>query len=229
MRMFKETLYLKLLEKRHAGIDELAREIPLPRNTIMSYLGELGGLITIRDGIVSVEEPLELALFLLDKGVSVRKISRYLDWRDFEQLSSRILSAYGYSVITNFRLSKPHRLEVDVIGIDSFSKRALMLDCKHWTHGISKSALMEITTKQYERTVRIMENLSLAGARWSKLLKVKEAIPIIVTLTKPPIRSHSNTLIVSIQELNLLLRNFDYIIDLYGVKPIRRKNQAWTR
>ena len=163
------------------------------------------------------------AIFLIKKGVSFKQVSKYLDWKDFEKISAEILSAHGYVVINNFRLTKPVMLEIDVIGIDQGSGRGIIIDCKHWSRGIYRSALIEIATKHIERIRKLLNHLSWAKTKWKYFKFLKEAIPVIVTLTTPSIRFYENTLIVSIQELNQVLNDIYLVLDTFNIKPIKVK------
>ncbi len=213
-------LYLLILKYRRVGIDRLSEETALPVEVIRRRLESIGEYVRVSNDIVELVNPLGLADKLIRSGVSYKRVSRYLDWRDFEELSSRILSAHRYSIYRNFRLTKPVMLEIDVIGIDPGSGRGLFIDCKHWTHGIYRKALIEYAEKQYMRVLKLIKYLSWAKSKWHMFNQLRSAIPLIVTLTTPSLRMHSGVLIVSIQELNQVLIDLDYVLDFFGVRPI---------
>ncbi|MCD6196683.1 MAG: restriction endonuclease [Staphylothermus sp.] len=217
-------LYLYLLKKRKTTIDEIIRDLRISREVVIEKINVIKDHINIDNEIIVVNNPLFLATFLIKQGVSFKRVSKYLDWRDFERFSAEILSAHGYVVINNFRLTKPVMLEVDVIGIDQGSGRGIIIDCKHWSRGVYRSALIEIASKHIERVRKLLKHLSWAKTRWKYFRFLKEAIPLIVTLTTPGIRFYENTLIVSIQELNQVLNDIYVVLDVFGIKPIKIRN-----
>ena len=73
-------------------------------------------------------DKLQAALFALKEGAPIEEVSTYLDWKDFEGLTAKVLESKGFSVIRNLVLTKP-RMEIDVIGINHGV--ALLIDCKH--------------------------------------------------------------------------------------------------
>ena len=82
-------------------------------------------------------DKMKLAMLALQRGCDIESISKSISWKDFEALTSEILGLYGYLTKTNIRLSKPSRIEIDVIGINN-NKLAIVADCKHW----KRSSLM---------------------------------------------------------------------------------------
>ena len=78
----------------------------------------------------SKADRMKLALLALQRGCDIESISKSISWRDFEALTSEVLGVYGYLTKTNIHLSKPSRIEIDVIGINN--KLAIVADCKHW-------------------------------------------------------------------------------------------------
>jgi hypothetical protein len=125
--------------------------------------------------LFSKADRMKLAMLALQRGCDVESISKSISWKDFEALTSEILGLYGYLTKTNIRLSKPSRIEVDVIGINN-NKLAIVADCKHWKR-YSLSSISSYAEKQIERT----KILSRAKRR-TKQDNIAHAIPIILTL-----------------------------------------------
>ena len=100
--------------------------------------------------LFSKADRMKLAMLALQRGCDVESISKSISWKDFEALTSEILGLYGYLTKTNIRLSKPSRIEVDVIGINN-NKLAIVADCKHWKR-YSLSSISSYAEKQVERT-----------------------------------------------------------------------------
>jgi hypothetical protein len=212
-----------ILKRREISIDELSELTGLSRKILLEKLSSLNKYVSMAGERVVLEKPLILAIDLLRRGYSFKDVSKYLDWRDFEKFSAEILSGHRYVVKTNFRLTRPVMLEIDVIGIDIGSGRGIFIDCKHWTHGISKSMLINIADKHFNRIEKFTKYFSWARNKWYYFKYLRRIIPLIVTLTRPSVRVHNNVLIVSIEELNSVLLNIDEILDVFGVTPIRIK------
>lgn len=213
----------ELLKIRKISIDELFERVRLPRDFVINVLEEIKTYIDIIDGKVIVRDPLALAFLLVKRGVAAKHVARFLDWHDFEKFSAEILSAHGYIVYTNIRLTKPIRLEIDALGLDPGSGRTIVIDCKHWSRGIYRSQLIRIAERHYTRTKKFLKYISWVQAKHRELRYVKYAVPLIVTLTTPVVRFRSNVLIVSVQELNQVLSDIHIVIETFGLEPIRRE------
>ncbi|MDQ3838178.1 MAG: hypothetical protein M3297_02805 [Thermoproteota archaeon] len=124
--------------------------------------------------LFSKADKMKLAVLALQKGCDIENISKSLSWKDFESLASEILGLCGYQCRTNVRLSEPHRIEIDVIGINH--KLAIVADCKHWKQ-YSPSSISSYAQKQTERTKML---LKMKGR--TKHYSITQAVPIILTL-----------------------------------------------
>jgi hypothetical protein len=124
--------------------------------------------------LFSKADKLKLAMHALQRGCDIESISKSVSWKDFEELASEILSLCGYLTRTNIRLSKPSRIEIDVIGVNQ--KLAIVADCKHWRR-YSISSISSYAEKQTRRTKILFK----AKGR-TKQGYIARAIPIILTL-----------------------------------------------
>ena len=124
--------------------------------------------------LFSKADKMKLAMLALQRGCDIESISKSVSWKDFEALASEILSLCGYLTRTNIRLSKPSRIEIDVIGVSQ--KLAIVADCKHWRR-YSISSISSYAEKQTQRT-RILFKAKVR----TKQGYIARAIPIILTL-----------------------------------------------
>jgi hypothetical protein len=122
----------------------------------------------------SKTDKMKLAVLALQRGCDIEGISKSINWKDFEALASEILSLCGYHCRTNIRLSKPRRIEIDVVGINH--KLAIVADCKHWRR-YSPLSISSYVEKQTERTIILLETKGR-----TKQYSIDHAIPIILTL-----------------------------------------------
>ncbi len=215
-------LELKILEfilsKRRVLIGEVSSFLNCDEALIQEIVKKYSGLIRASNGELIVVNPLELALILSEKGVELKRISEYLDWRDFEIFSSRILEEFGYIVARSVKLTTPIRFEIDVLGVDPASGLGLVIDCKHWST-TTRSRLVEVAIQHAERVSKLVKYYSRVKQKYRVLEKASKLVSLIVTLVTPRIRIYSNVLIISIRELPALLRDIHLVLDQYGVKP----------
>lgn len=212
----------ELLRLGDTSVEELARRTKISPEDLTLILSSLPGVVVEKDRI-KVGNKLLLVIEGVKKGLPVKRLSRYISWRDFEKLSAEILSAHGYSVYTNVIMTKPVRLEIDVVGVDVGSGKTLVIDCKHWIHGLSKSMLYDVGRKHYDRVKKFLKYLDWITRKYPLLKKVKYAVPVVVTLTTPKIRNIDNrVIVVNIGELNNFLQDFYLVLDELGIKITSR-------
>lgn len=217
--MFVELRILEsLLARRRALIGELSSVLGCSEELVVEIAEKYGDFIRLSGEELVVVNPLELALLLTERGVELKRISEYLDWRDFEIFSSRILEEFGYTVARSVKLTTPVKFEIDVFGVDPASGLGLVIDCKHWSLA-TRSRLVEAATRHAERVSKLVKYYSRVKQRYRVLEKASRLIPLIITLVTPRVRVHSNVLFVSIRELPALLRDIHIVLDQYGVKP----------
>ncbi|MHA7734605.1 hypothetical protein [Nitrosopumilus sp. S6] len=138
-------------------------------------------------------DKLKIAIYLLEKGLSIDEISVALDWKDFEGLTAEILSSKNFAVIKNMMLTKP-RMEIDVVGIRLGV--AILIDCKHWKR-YSMSSLSSVVKKQIERTRQYVAKTQGAIA-----------VPVIVTLYQDKVDFIENVPIVPIFQFSSFVDEF---------------------
>jgi hypothetical protein len=144
----------------------------------------------------SKADRMKLAMLALKRGCDIESISKSISWRDFEALTSEILGLYGYLTKTNIRLSKPSRIEIDVIGINNNnSKLAIVADCKHWKR-YSLSSISSYAEKQIERTKILL-----------KVKRISYAVPIILTLYSIDIQFINSVPIVPISKFKSFIED----------------------
>jgi len=209
-----------LLSKRRILIGELSRLTGLSEELILNAIQKYSSVVEISRSELVVLNPLEIALLLIERGAELRRISEYLDWRDFEVFTSRILEEFGYVVERGVKLTSPVRFEIDVLGVDSASGLALVIDCKHWSLA-ARSRLVEAAERHSERISKLVKYYFRVKQKYKVLEKASRLAPLIITLITPSIRVHSNVLFVSIRELPALLRDVHLVLDHYGVKPLQ--------
>ena len=136
---------------------------------VLEFLANSGVGSNLSTGIkFSESDRLKAALMCLKMGCDEENISKMLNWKDFELLSSELLRILGYVTKTNVYFTKP-RMEIDVIGIKSGF--AIIADCKHWKYN-SVSSTSRCARKQSQRTEFLLRRVN----------NIYSAVPIILTL-----------------------------------------------
>ncbi|AFL66488.1 restriction endonuclease [Desulfurococcus amylolyticus] len=216
----EKEILLRILKSRRILVDEVQAAYGVVDDVLDKLLGDNRDFITVNGRMIIVDKPLELALKLLDQGVSVKRVSEALEWRDFEKLASTIMSGHGYIVETNVFLSSPVRFEIDVVGVDPVSRLGILVDCKHWSHN-TRWRLIEAGARQIERLGKLISHYEHVRSRYRVFDYMREAIPLILTLQTPVVRVYENVLYVSIREFNDFLNNIRYVIESFNIRPVK--------
>ncbi|ADV65036.1 restriction endonuclease [Desulfurococcus mucosus] len=216
----EKEILLRILGSRRILLDELEALYRVPEENLLGILERNRDIIALNGRTVAAVKPLELALRLLEQGVSIERISRAVDWRDFEQLASYVMSEHGYLVESNITLTTPVRLEIDVVGVDTASGLGIAVDCKHWSHN-TRGKLIEAGTRHVERLEKALSHYDYLKEKYLVFKHLKEAVPVILTLRQPSFRAYGNVVFISVREFNEFLGNIRYIIDVFGVKPVK--------
>jgi hypothetical protein len=147
------------------------------------------GIGTISSGSVSFSagDRVAAAALCITRGCDIDSVSSRLSWQDFEQLASAALRSGGYRTRTNVRFVKP-RMEIDVVGI--MASFALVIDCKHWAR-TNRSAVIQYCKKQAARADRFVNAEE----------RVKQAVPVILTLHAESIKLVEGIPVVPIAQL----------------------------
>jgi len=144
---------------------------------------------------------LKLAIKAIALGADVENTSRFLRWQEFEEIAAVALERNGFSASMNVRFKQSgRRWEIDVVGCKN--PLVICIDCKHWQHGISASALKRIVDAQVERTRALSEslpnlNLKIEFAKWDKATFV----PTILALVPGSFKFYDEVPVVPVLQL----------------------------
>jgi hypothetical protein len=169
--------------------------------------------------LFSKADRMKLAILALQKGCDIGSISKSISWKDFEALTSEILSLHGYRTETNIRLSKPSRIEIDVIGTNH--KLAIVADCKHWRR-YNLSSISSYAEKQIRRT-----KILYRARRRIKQGNIAHAIPIILTLYSMDVEFINGVPIVPINKFQSFIE--DVSLHLSEIRVIHANRTTRTK
>ncbi len=192
---------LKLLEEGRGSIRNKRAIVPL----IVS------GVIEKEGNEYVVKDKTALAFYLAMEGIDERYLSKWLDWRAFEDFVGNIFSEAGFEVKRDVKLLTRGGFQIDLLAID-YPELALSVECKRWERGAS---LKEVAREHLERTVKLSE-------KWRLLFKtcVKRVVPVIVTL-KGRRGLVEGVWVVPVKYIKGFLREVHQLsYDAYNFKPI---------
>ncbi len=156
-----------------------------------------------------------LALKAIELGADPERISKYLNWVDFEVLVTKYLSKSGFTVFRSIRFTK-RRFEVDVVGVDPVSRLCLVIDCKHWKPGYRKGGKLRVVAQEHRFKVEVLaRECGFIVSRYPALMRAEYLIPIIITLTQVIKGAINGTVIVPIFLLRDFTINLDYYADFF--------------
>jgi len=177
---------LRLTKKGPVLTESVNKDARIPSATSRKLLKKLQseGLVYLKQNSVEVENNsrVKLAVKAASLGADVERISNLLCWQEFEEITAFALKSNGYKVSNNVRFKNvSRRWEIDVVGC----KKPLVIcvDCKHWQHAITPSALKRIVNSQVERTSAFADSLpnialKLECVKWTEA----KFIPCILSL-----------------------------------------------
>lgn len=147
---------------------------------------------------------LRIAAKAASLGADIESLSRLLKWQEFEEITSEALNLNGYATMRTMRFSQcGRRWEIDVVGC----KKPLVVcvDCKHWSRGLTPSALRKIASDQADRVEALANSLpnvkwNLPCTKWEKA----KFVPVILSLGASSTRFCGNIPVVPV----LMLQDF---------------------
>jgi Holliday junction resolvase-like predicted endonuclease len=171
-------------------------------------------LIDIENGkiVADSQSRVKIAVKALCLGADVERVSDLLKWQEFEEIAVIALERNGYIVSKNVHFKhENHRFEIDVVGCKK--PLVLCIDCKHWHHGMSLSALTKIVDAQVKRTTAFANSLPNIKNE-SECVRWKHAnfTPAVLSLIHGQLKFCDNTPIIPV----LQLQDFINQLPAYG-------------
>lgn len=164
--------------------------------------------------LINESEKLSIAIEALTYGVNIEELAKFLNWKDFEKFSSRILYIYGYDIAKNFRIKEnKRRIEIDILAIKE--NLILLFDCKKWNKPLIGKNLEIISKKQHYRA-KILEKI--LEKNYNKGLIRINILPIILSLYETKIHSNEYCTIVYVRALKDFLEKID--VEFYNLPHI---------
>jgi hypothetical protein len=203
-----------LEETKEGNVDfeELTQKVIITKEAFheILYTFKHNGFITISENeiIVSRDQRIKLAVKAIELGADFEKISKSLEWIEFEELVARIFRENGFNTKTRYRFkAEGRRWEIDVLA--SSFPYVICAECKHYSSGIGNSTARKIVETHIEKTRVLSENIGeLAMKIGIHNWKMAVVIPITLTLSATKMNIYRRVPSVSIYMLPSFLSEF---------------------
>jgi Holliday junction resolvase-like predicted endonuclease len=208
---------LKLTVNGSVSRERINKDAKIASDIALKLLRRLQNddMVYLRDNIVEADDScrLKLAVKAVALGADIERISDFLRWQEFEDIAAIALERNGYVVAKNVRFKCAGRKwEIDIVGCKK--PLVICIDCKHWRHGMSPSALKKIVEAQVERTRALSESLpnislKIECAKWDKA----KLVPAILVLIPGSFKFYDKVPIVPVLQLQDFLSQLPAYIE----------------
>lgn len=206
-------------ETNNVWIEDVHRETRIPKDLTNEVLRKLHGedFVILSGDTVTVdgEQRLKMAARAVELGADIERVSRFLNWEEFEKFLTFSFEADDFQVKKNFRFTwMKKRWEIDILGL----KKPIIIsaDCKHWYRGWSGAASIKSAKNQLERTKALAE-ASTSGNIRSKIgierWEYAYFIPVILSLAPSQHKFYEGTPIVPVLQIKDFLQNVIVYLD----------------
>ena len=208
---------LKLTKDGPVSQEVINKEARLPASLVGELLRKLQseGLIYLRGSIVEVSsvQRLQLAVRALKSGGDLERVSGFLQWKEFEGIAAVALESNGYTVVRNLHFKHGgRRWEIDIVGWKS--PIVVCLDCKHWHHGLQRSAAEKIAEQQTERTRALVMSLPNPAVKIEFLsCGTAKFVPAVLSLTFDKFKFYKGVPVVPVLQLQDFLNQLPAYAD----------------
>ena len=159
---------------------------------------------------LSEREKIDIIIKALEYGVEGERVSRYLEWTEFEKLVAKVLERAGYRTRWNVRIPRHrHRYQIDLLAYRG--NLVLLIDCKHWKRPPPPSAEFKMVEAQERRLMALRSKLEEEVAGVEKTREIY-LVPMVLSLYQPSRKILNGHLFASIGNLRSLL---EYVESAY--------------
>ena len=140
------------------------------------------------------------------RGKGIEEIVSRFNWKEFEEICSKILEKNDWNVKRNYRFKfNGSWYEIDILV--SKNKKFLAIDCKQW--GIRKGKTSQLRIAARKQIERVNQLKKLFKSSLLSLKQNLEIYPLIITWFEEEILKEENVWIVPIFKLNSFLLEID--------------------
>ncbi|RLE89982.1 MAG: hypothetical protein DRJ49_01255 [Thermoprotei archaeon] len=157
IELVRTILVKELMKSQTLDVNEFCRKYSVGRSVINSAIERLKQYLSFEGNTIVLLDKIGFAMESINSGIPAYDIVKLMDWKEYEELCSRILSTHGFKVHRNLHFtSHGKRFEIDIVAIQY--PYVLVVDCKHWLRLRGRrSALLESTLRHKERFKEFLE------------------------------------------------------------------------
>jgi hypothetical protein len=207
------TRLLALTNDESVEVENLRGSMRITSEALEGVLYRLSesDMITIEGGWItlSLDQRLQIATKAVEVGADFESVSRSLGWKEFEEISAKVLEENRFRVLRRFRFTgEGRRWEIDLLAIRA--PYLVCAECKHWGKGMGNQTARGIIETHLEKTEvfsRFVEALNkrIGIENWTKATLV----PMVLTLSATPMEIYRRVPSVSVLALPSFITEFD--------------------
>ena len=160
------TRLLALTNDESVEVEKLRGSMRITSEALEGVLDQLSELdmITIEGDRItlSLDQRLQLATKAVEAGADFESVSRSLGWKEFEEISAKVLEENRFRVLRRFRFTaEGRRWEIDLLAIRA--PYLVCAECKHWGKGMGNQTARGIVETHLDKTEvfsRFVESLN---------------------------------------------------------------------
>ena len=186
----------------------------LDQLTVENLLEEEGDLVR-----ASLSQRLKIAVRAITAGADFERVSRSLDWLEFEEMVAYTFEENGYDVSRRFRFqAEGRRWEIDVLAV----RRPLVVcaECKHWASGLGNMTARRIVETHLEKVRVLSENAAEVAERMKLNGGRTVFVPLALSLQPARKKIYRRIPVVSVFELPSFLNEFEGQMDWLAQFPV---------
>jgi hypothetical protein len=209
----------------NVSLDDATKKVIITKEAFNEILDDFchDGFITISENkiIVSRDQRIKIARKAIELGADFERISKPLEWLEFEELVALVFRENGYNTKCRYRfMAEGRRWEIDVLATSY--PYVICTECKHYTSGMGNSVARKIIETHIEKTQVLSKHIAelaqkIGIHKWKKAL----VIPITLTLSATKMNIYRRVPSVSVYMLPSFLSEFPGYIERMTTYPVQ--------
>jgi hypothetical protein len=207
------TRLLALTNDESVEVEKLRGSMRITLEALEGVLGQLSELdmITFEGSRIALnlDQRLQLATKAVEVGADFESVSRSLGWKEFEEISAKVLEENRFRVLRRFRFTaEGRRWEIDLLAVRA--PYLVCAECKHWGKGMGNQTARGIVKTHLDKTEVFSRFVATLNGRigiesWTRATLV----PMVLTLSATPMEIYRRVPSVSVLALPSFIAEFN--------------------